>query len=399
MNKDFWLMIAGVVLSAVSGYALPKVFGRIRQAWRLAAVKRHSALIGVGTSRLREWIERYYIERGRRADLFRCRIGDIELCIPVLTRPNWCRPMSISSHRFVEVMGSARDQFPVNHRLLSRRRSLGQNIFDGVALYADRIVSSNEGVCIIAKRCEYLAVASTLIGLEEEALRAAQGDRTFGRGTPLRDRVLGSIDLASQVLLKPLSLGCATVIRLRMRSGERLLVHRRSAEVITSPGAVAVMPCFGLEPLEDTDEGGYGDVLFLNIIKEYCEEVCGHDDLVHVASTRRGLGRWIGELEPARRLIHGYAAGFVSVDLLGVGIDAINGTVMLAVELVVSDAVLAEEIARTIVGNWEVSRRTPERSVLELISPTDPRLSMWLASDEFAYPSAFALSLALIRTV
>jgi len=396
MVKDILLLLLGAAVGAVFGTLYPKLELYLRKRYWGSVSKHRSNLLA--SVDIRKWIEKYYTEKGKLNQLYCCRLGRFDQRIPVLTVKTWCQRRKLGKIPIIEIVNTPPQEFSTDMHLLKRRSSMGQRMFNDMALYPDRVDISATNIMIVTRRCKYFPIASNLIRLEEELFRAV--DKSFVRRhrTPIRDRVLSSLEKASQYLLKPLSIGCATVLRLATNEGDKILIHRRSSQVITSSESIAVMPCFGLEPVDvvavDQLEK---DVLFLNFVKEFCEELFGIDDLISMSKHRQGLSSWILQFPEAKMMFSAFESGSALANLLGVGIDATNGTLILAIEVYIADKKITDKISELIVGNWEVAKPTPDIPVLELVPVTSNKFELWHQADAFSYPSAFALSLAFAK--
>jgi hypothetical protein len=315
--KDLVLMVLGAVLGTATSVALPvltkatgeRARSRRRLRWRtnMSSVACHDRLVA------------YYINRGKTADLYSCRIGGYEERIPFLTRPEWTLGGTFDESLVSVTSGPAR--FETDTDLINRRRALGQTLFNAPTIFIDRISNDHGVPKLHLQACQYFEMLTLLGKLEEETLRyVSSGGRAR---TPLRDRFWPDLATAQTLNAGPVSLGCHVVLALRDGVGYSLLMQERSDATITYGGAVSSIPVYGVSPIPG--ESVTNDLLEYNLLKEYGEELFSYEELIDEMARKGVDARWFYSLPEIAKIIAASAAGDVTKHILGMGFDALNG--------------------------------------------------------------------------
>ncbi len=342
-----------------------------------------------------DWLLRYHEVHGSSADLFHCKIGSFEIPIPFLTQSSWQWTRTIG-HGSDDLLRYARTdalRFDIDLPAISRRDAIGQRIFDEPALYLDYVsFHGSDPPEFHVKTCRYYEIATNLIRLEEEAMTALMANKV----TNLRYRDGGLMSLKSATLagLKPLPLGCATVMAFRVNGSYELVLHVRSSSTITFGGVEAVSPTFGLAPVLSAFEKVDRSLIFYNFVREYLEELFDYEELVQVVKNRRADPDWIFNLPESKLLFQ--SAGF-TLECLGAGFNAFNGSLQFALLARVEDQEAASELKRRIKANWEVAQSDLDSSTMRFIDWKSFELEEKLRQRTYNPASAYALARALQR--
>lgn len=134
-----WItLIIGAILGGILSYYIPimitKVESLITEKKRLTRKR----LLESGT--IHDWIINYYKANGNLSDLYDCKIGKYEVKIPFLTVPEWSSVIiDISKDDNVEFSETEVLNFPIDIKMISSRKRLGQNLFNDDTLYLDRV--------------------------------------------------------------------------------------------------------------------------------------------------------------------------------------------------------------------------------------------------------------------
>jgi hypothetical protein len=394
-NNSILSLLISAVLGALFGMMLPAAKKAMLRHIRRRAINQRKDLLNSG--KVRDWLIDYYRKKESHVDLFCCQLGKSDVMIPLLTRPSWQIPekLNIDCDKVLNVSRNIDSAFPIKNRLLKRRAYLGQKLFgEGNTMYLDRIEDQDK-LQISVKHCHFRQMASRLIELEEETFAAVRS--RFKKQTPLRDRCLPDVATAAKVNERPFSVGCTVAFVIRHSGNYKLLIHKRSTKTMTYGGSRAVIPNFGLEPNWASSGSSRMGLIFYNFIKEYCEELFDYEELTDISIVKRPSVDWFTCLPEADSLLKMYEAGSFSLDFLGFGIDALNGTGNIALLALVKDDSIASTLVDTIRANWEVARGKKNLNPIEFIAFNDPKLEKWLCNGNLQYGSAFTIHLAINR--
>lgn len=175
-----------------------------------------------------------------------------------------------------------------------------------------------------------------------------------------------------------------------------MLLNTRAHETITFGGSKALLPTFGLSPITPGDVDG--NVLVYNLVKEYCEELFRYDDLIERVSHGRVDPYWFYKLPEAAELFEFWRDGIVTIETVGFGVDAMNGTATLGLMMIMHDVGFGDRLKQQIRANWEVAQAVArDDDPVEFIDISDYRLERYLREDRYHFGAAFTLSLALKR--
>jgi hypothetical protein len=391
IEMEILFLILGAILGTVVSIIIPKAYDWIKQERINHNTSYRRKLLE--SDNIYNWLVRYYSARNALNDLYDCRIGSFEIKIPVLTKLAWTRLECdlFTDGDLLHFAESLDPGFPVNEKLIQRRKTLGQRLFNERTVYLDRIEDEPENIKLHIKSCDYFQMFTLLASLEEETFQGIKkGSISF---TPIRDRMVGNLETALKVLGKPSSLGCQVAVAIKMGDSYELLIHTRSHSTITYGGARALIPVFGMSPI--TGRQSQKNLIFFNFIKEYCEELFNYEELITLMNSRRMNPYWFYDLQEAREILELHAAKKFRLEYLGFGFDALNGSSILAILAVIEDEEYSLRIKQRIMANWEVAERTANLEPIEFIDYKSPKFEDWLRQKKYQFGSAFAISLAI----
>ncbi|WP_454853124.1 hypothetical protein [Promicromonospora soli] len=195
----------------------------------------------------------------------------------------------------------------------------------------------------IADYYQFLSGCGALM-LETERALASLPSRTPIRNAYARDaRSLAACPLGAHII------GANVTTILIDGDATWVLIQERHTRLAVHPGALNVAPVFGLlapsalSPVVDISR---------DLIREYLEEFLGFDDVQYTAHSRRIDPDWYVRTEEARYLSEKIASGSAELNILGVGVDLLNGEVDLACCLVLRLDDFRDELHKMKV-NWE----------------------------------------------
>lgn len=386
-------MMEGVLLAllgAVFGLVLPSLVSWIKIGYHQFLFGRRLKL--TSKSDLDDWLLRYYDDD--KSDLYEFKSTGYSKQIPFLVDSNsiGLRLNSFSETRLIKFLGVDDSDFPVDHRIIRRRRALGQRLFNEKTLYAESIVVNKRSSEIFVKECYYFQMLTLLSHLEDETFSAIRKKRVLKH----RNAILKNFPTASKLLIKPISIGCQVVIALSSSKSYDFIIQTRSHSTITFGGSKSVIPSFGMSPINKV---GFEDsnLLLYNFLKEYCEELFNYEDLITVENLKRPDPFWFYNLPEAAHAMTLLETQKAFFECLGYGFDGLNGSINLAMIFCVTDPKASEEIKRNIVANWEVESNSTSNPSIEFVDYKSDRFGEWMANNEFHYSGAFALSEAIKR--
>ncbi len=389
---DWFSLIIGGIVGTIISMLVKSVWDRVQVAEviRNFHIKKRRKLLEKRS--IHDWLESYYTERGKESDLYLCQIGSKFLRIPFLTSPSFSEiDLNISdfSSRFIYA-GHSDKSFPIEHRLVRRRKALGQVLFDEPTIYLDGIHGNINSLSLVARSCRYMEMFSLLATIEEETYRSITSAKKTK--TPIRDTLLPDFETAVQVKQRPLSIGCQVALLFRIKDSWEFLLQVRSHSTVTFGGTTALIPVFGLSPVSKDESE---NLLLHNIVKEYCEELFDYEDLIRLASCRRASPLWFLTLPEANEFLSALKESKIIIRFNGMGFDGLNASLTLSFATIITDENLSHDLKKRIKANWEVATKEETETPLEFIDFRSPRLAKLFQSKSYHIGSAFSVSRAL----
>lgn len=387
------LLVMGAILGAIFSFLLPIGQKKIKGNFQARRLKKRKSL--VESRKVYKWLIEYYKRKGNLNDLFDCKIGNFEIKIPFLTKREWqyVEVIKPETDEILEYAESYDQRFKINKRLIKRRIELGQNLFNEPTLYLDRLDEFSDSITLHVKCCEYFQMATQLVNLEEETFEAIQ--KNIFTGVPIRDSSFPSLLHAQKLGKKPYSIGCTVALVLKTANSYEIIIQIRSHSTLTFGGTKAVIPNFGLSPIIGATNNY--NILSYNFIKEYCEEMFNYEELISLMNSKRANPYWFYELPEAKELLSLWEDKVFSLEFLGFGFDALNGTSNIALLAIIDDVGFAKKIKENIITNWEVAKRTMKLEPIEFIDYKSSKLENWLRENRYQFGSAFTIARVIER--
>jgi hypothetical protein len=276
-----------------------------------------------------------------------------------------------------------------NRRLLSNRakfivgESNSGHLWNDDLLYVASISDISATPRLSIRTSSYFQYLSACGALEDETSVAVRSRRP---ATPIRDRAMLSVEAAAACRLGASGLGMQVTVVFPMDGDIKVLVQRRSLGVATYAGSLAVVPVFACQP--SATGGGGPPSLFHNFLREYLEELYDVRDVERYTSHLDH--RWFYAEPAAQALLALKASGGFVFELLGVGVDALNGEVNIAALAILLDPEFVKRELPRMKANWEMTS-------VEVAPLYSPKLCKQVLADEFRPGSAFSLALAMDR--
>lgn len=386
-------VIAGVLGSMASfaaGFLTRVIYASVRERARVRALELHALRNQPSFSG--KWLRHYYLDRDRLDDLFLATLGSRRVYLPILTKAQW-HTGPFSEQELLQRPDPLPHASVLERASVLRRRrrflavgSATGNLWNDTILCVTSIAPGMNGQPVLTLgRATYFQYLSACGALEDETARAVSHAVST---SPTRDTFLGDLTAAAHCGLGAHGLGAQAVLAFRHNGQVRFLVQRRSLSVATYAGALAVVPVFGCEPLTDAGAQKGDSSLWHNFLREYLEELHGVAELERVGGYVDP--RWFYSHPRAVPIIERRRNGQLLFEILGVGIDALNGEVNVAILAYIRDEEFAETELPLMKYNWEaLDIRTQELFSEEVDAA--------VLADEFQPGSAFALCLARNR--
>jgi hypothetical protein len=390
---DFILVLVSIVLGIYIERFWPKfenIFVNWKKNRRLSLLSESSAI--------HDWLIKYYLEQGSLNDLYDCKIGNYEVKIPFLTKPEWQYDYQIpfASNELIQYAETNPKEFFTDHKLINYRIKMGQVLFGRPSLYLDRIQVIGGAIQLHVKSCDYLSIATSYISLEEETFKAVK-KRKYSN-LKIRDEYIPNIEILQKLKRKPFAIGCAVALVLKMDGKYKVIINTRSKKTGTFGGSKAVIPNFGLEHIrKEINHGNQeGNILFYNFIKEYLEELYNYERLIDAMKSRKVNPYWFYDFPEAKELITAYENGMLTLEYLGFGFDALNGNAVISLLVVIKDENVINNIIRNIELNWEIQETEGELQ-LEFVDIGSEKLEQWLRENKYHSGAAFTISQTIER--
>lgn len=390
--KDIVLLIAGAILGIISQNVWTEI---VKKYWEIKKLVRKHFFSGES---LYNWLLEYYNKWGTGKELYRCKFKQYDILLPFLTKVDWLvdEPLDILAKNQTLCFEEAKQPFHnVNNKLIQKRKNMGQRIFNAATLYLDYIEEkeNKEIKKLHVKTCDFYTAFSGLAKTEEETYKAILFKKT--KNLKIRDTFYKSPDAAKMCGMKPnIACACTTIFQTENRT--EVLLTKRSNEVITFGGAMAVVPAFGLVPIRHGDgDVKFTNLLFFNFLKEYLEELFSYDELIEEIRNKKGDPFWFYKLEEAKEFIQCYKNKGIELKVTGFGFDASNGGAFISMMLVLREKSYIKKIKETINLNWETGTENVNENTYEIVDVNSPQIGRWLLNCGYHYGSAFSLFRAL----
>jgi hypothetical protein len=379
-----------LIIGTGLGFILPIVAKNIQTSYLIRQLELRKKAFS--PENIYSWLIKYYDSNHSLHDLYNCKIGEFERRIPFITDARWQFAHSISdkSNEILDYSESEQSNFNVNERLLEQRKRFGQTLFNEPILYIDYIEDLNDSIRLHVKKCDFFEAATSLIELEEETYKAYKKNNF--KNLKLRDNYLSNLAITKQILHRPINMGCIASFVIKTETSYEILINTRSYSTVTYGGAEAVLPQFGLIPI-DGEQKKAQNLIFYNFIKEYCEELFSFDELILKSNVKSTNPTWFYKLDEASELIALWEKGDFSLEFMGFGFDALNGSALVTVMALVKDVGIGENLKSRIRANWEVA--SDSKDSIQFVDIKDRKLEEWLRSNKYQYGSAFVISRTL----
>lgn len=373
----------------LAGFVVRGLVGRFHRSRDTARARAHALRSQPAYSA--NWLRHYYLDLGRLDDLYLVELDGSHCYLPMLTKPAWTNGPYPEAD-LLDLNGAARrSTTDENKRVLADRArfialdSSGGRLWNEDLFCVAGIGDTATGPQLTVTTSTYYQYLSACGGLEDETIDAVRSQRAR---TPIRDRRMQSVDQAGRCLLGAHGLGMQVTFVFPMDAEIQVLVQRRALTVAIYAGSLAVVPVFACQPASGSARVGGPPALFHNFLREYLEELYDMKEVERMTSHIDP--RWFYDEPAARALRDLHERGDFIFELLGVGIDALNGEVNVAALAAVLDPDFATRELSRMKSNWELES-------LEVMPLYSSELAEHILKDEFQPGSAFSLALALDR--
>ncbi|HEX5496087.1 MAG TPA: hypothetical protein VFX70_16080 [Mycobacteriales bacterium] len=333
-----------------------------------------------------DWLVRYYLDKGRLDDLYLFEDNGHRNLVPFLTRPSWAITDIAEEELIQQDVPQFRSTVNVDQRVLRRRVNYLPGVRRDGAVWNDLLACAAgvgdgpKGPRIRLIMAEYFQFLSACGSLEDETYDAIRGRN---RRTPLRDKFMPDLKTAELCPLGAHAFGMQAAFVFDDDGVFKILIQRRSNSVSIYGGALAVVPVFGCQSFDLTDESSVS--VYHNFLREVYEELYGGVEVERPGP--RVDPRWFYVEPSVARLIEAREAGEFEFKLLGFGFDALNGEIDISgLALVTKNHFACDELAR-MTANWEIQN-------IQVWDLFGARLTAALLTNEFSPGSVYTIARA-----
>ena len=380
-----WIMggIIGVIITEVYEHLIKKSIAELRKRHEY---KKYSFLYS--SERVREKLIQYYEKKHKLDDLHVCRIGDVSRTILYLTQSSWInlRIDVLTQNYIITINPDTTRPFKTNKAMIKKRQAIGQTLFNDPTLY---LSTTNGSSHFTVKKCSFYEKLSFIDSIEKETYLYAQ--KTSIKIPSLRNKFYSSFERCIAANRNPTSIGCHVACIITIDGKKYICIEQRSKKTFTYGGYYALLPVFGLVDIPNHIGNDPPNVLFYNIVKEYCEEFFSVEELER--NSNRTNPYWFYDQIPyAKNLIDSIKAGTSECKYLGFGFDAVNGMGILSCLLYIKDEDISKEIYKNNKANWEVETSGVG---IKFVEVNDTTLKTYLQDYQYQPASAITIQMAL----
>jgi hypothetical protein len=281
----------------------------------------------------------------------------------------------------------------VNQGYISALKRADAIVFDGEALYATRITTSDSSIDrIMLRRCNYFSYASLSMQLQSSLRRPTH------RNELIITEHLRDFDTAITCPVQPQVLGHPCVTLFNGSNGDvHVAMALRSSSVLTASGMKSVLPNFGVESNMLGEARSRFSLSFYNYLREYAEEFFDYEELIDVKKARRSHPDWILNLPEVTKLMAEIDAGRFRLEYIGIGLNPADNSLLVPLLARFDSNVYMDRLLIDLRANWESSSEVMESAPIQFLPLFSPKIDEWLRNGELDPVSALALDFARCR--
>lgn len=351
---EYGQLLAGAVVGALASLLLTLLYSKLEgkiEARRVRRFRQRREQRDEG-GLLTKNVLRHYSDTDRANELYLARNLVGTPSIPMLHDESWdfMQPITPESSNGITIESYDPYNHPVNEELVKLLRQSGVRLWNGdISFLLSGKISEGAPDLLIgnAKYHGYASLVEHVVTeLETIGSRWAIGRR---RRKPLLNGGLSEANRALSRPVEPLILACSATVLLTAGRSTRLLLQKRSDEVMSLPGMHAVVPTYGVELHESQHARSHRGILFYNFAREFGEEIYGLERVLRMDEVPKFNPDWMfDELQSIKQLEDDVREGILSIRWTGLGVnprDAICHLPILA-EYAIAEAELKRRMAR-----------------------------------------------------
>lgn|GEM_PF-3858553 len=350
--RDLFISLIASAIAFLAGLATRSISERVRRTrrarnQRLIREQRHPRFT-------RQWLVDYYERQGNGHELFSHRHGDALIRVPLLMKPTWHLEDCDERRLIGQTLPQRRSGASIDARALSRRGAYlslsaeGGEPWNELLACVFAVEEGEDGPTLQLGVAEYFQFLSACGSLEDETYAAVRHPR---RRTRLRDRVLPSAAAAATCRLGAHGFGMQVAVVFHVDGDLHVLIQRRSHSVSLYGGALAVVPVFGCQTLDQSADTEIS--LFHNFLREIYEELYGGVEAEQHSG--RVDPRWFYREPPLERILTAREQGLLDFSLLGFGFDSLNGEMDLMALAFFKQSRFTDIELHEMKTNWEIN--------------------------------------------
>jgi len=341
--------VTAALVAFVAGLLLRKLIKRRRMRSHPIRKRRYGQR--KFSEAMSSWIVDYYDTRGAESELYAVSGKGRISRLPFLSLPKWQYP------ELGPQLAPTFDE-PLKKSTTPIKRSVLRSIGAFIPLVKEDGSPWNDPLITLLKMgegsegfhvgwSEYYQYLSSCGALELETRSASMR----GSKTPIRDRHLSNVECAGRCSLGSQAVGvCASVVYYNEKRDPVILLQRRKENLATYPGAFAVVPMFGCQPLSSDPATGFSPEH--DLFREFGEELFGVPELVHPTNHIRI--DWFYDIPAIRHLEQLRSKGDLEIRTLGFGFDGLNGELDLAMICLFKSQEFFSHNRSGMRTNWEI---------------------------------------------
>ncbi len=343
-------------------------------------IKASSRIEILHSEKIKNWLIDYYVENDFEEHLFLSSINGEKKSIPFLTKENWYGKL-FSTKPFLKIKNNEKNcQVKIKDKYIKKRKHFGQNIWNDTILCLESVNDTQSSIHIDAMKCEFYQYVCRCGVLEDETINIIKNN---WEKTPFRDECAKTLLELSSGSLEASGIGLNCLIAYKDNSSYKFILQRRTNELFTGGGFIAVTPCSYIEPLKNMD--GNGDIILYNFLKELYEELYDQEELIR--SKQRLRDDWFYQQDPISTLLNLKINGEFSLHVIGFGFDALTGEVNISALAIIDNQSFIEKELSRMKYNWEIKG-------IEILDYHSEKLNEWFNSGLLIPNSAFSITIA-----
>lgn len=285
-------------------------------------------------------------------------------------------------------------EFNVSQGAVRRRERAGAELWDGKVLYAEETDLKPDGDSSLTLGvCNFYSYVTAA-----DRIQIAFSESSKPENTRFLAEHLSDFGRAVAPGHEPVCVAAAATCLFETAAGPRILLSERAEEVVNALGSYCVIPTFGFESSAVEGVKSQYGLIFYNFLKEFLEEVYGLEKAIRWATSESldpdALFALKDVADDAKRLLAEFTSGRADLYVTGMGIEATDGTITLALLAHFRSPEFHREVLRTAKAGWEI-KRSRGRQPIEFVAPDTARMTELTRLEAMSATSLFSIDSAL----